>query len=86
MEDFKKSVDNWIKEVDGRLSKVEHLAPNIEENAGNSNHNYELIKAMQKDIGDMRAEIANIRKMQLLVTKSVLENKGRNMQEIKSLV
>jgi len=41
---------------------------------------------MQKDIGDMRAEIANIRKMQLLVTKSVLENKGRNMQEIKSLV
>ncbi len=80
-QEFKKNVDTWVKEFDGKLTKIEHLTPQIQETAENTNHNYELIKEMQHTLQELKQEVSTVKKMQLLLTKSVLESNGRKVEK-----
>ncbi|MBI5072937.1 hypothetical protein HZA99_03900 [Candidatus Woesearchaeota archaeon] len=66
---FRDNVDSWIKDFNGQLQDIQSVASNIDETVDNTNHNYELIQKMQRQMEEMQNEVKTIKLMQLLVLK-----------------
>lgn len=66
---FRENVDSWIKDFNGQLQDIQSIANNIDETVDNTNHNYELIQKMQRQLEEMQQEVKTIKLMQLLVLK-----------------
>ena len=66
---FRDNVDCWIKDFNGQLQDFQSVASTIDETVDNTNHNYELIQKMQRQMEEMQNEVKTIKLMQLLVLK-----------------
>ena len=74
---FRDNVDCWIKDFNGQLQGVQEIVEVVDENISNTNHNYELIKKIQRQLEEMQQEVKTMKLMQLLVLKrtTVVEKK-----------
>ena len=72
---FRENVDCWIKDFNGQLQEFQSVSEMIDETVDNTNHNYELIQKMQRQLEDMHQEVKTIKLMQLLVLKRSNEKK-----------
>lgn len=73
---FRENVDSWIKDFNGQLQEMQSITETVDENIDNTNHNYEIIQKMQRQMEEMQQEVKTIKLMQLLVLKrSSIEKK-----------
>ncbi len=72
---FKQNVDAWIKDFNGQMQSLILMADTVDENIDNTNHNYELLQQMQKNMEDLQQEVKSLKLMQLLVLKKTLNEK-----------
>tara|TARA_Y100000310_G_C20701273_1_gene830121 strand:- start:8036 stop:8275 length:240 start_codon:yes stop_codon:yes gene_type:complete len=68
-ETFQTSVDSWIKEINGRVTKFEESTDVLAENQGNIEHNYELIHELRDSVEELKAEIRKLKLIQLYTLK-----------------
>ena len=70
-ETFKTDIDEWIKTINGRVEALRELSGLMEENVGNTNHNYELIRDAIDKIDNLQQDIKTIKVTQLLIIRKV---------------
>ena len=70
-ETFKTDVDEWIKTINGRVETLRELSGLMEENVGNTNQHYELIRDAIDKIDSIQQEIKTIKVTQLLIIRKV---------------
>jgi hypothetical protein len=66
---FKENVDSWIKDFNGQMTKMRMLTDTVAENIDNTNHNYEMLQEMKKQMDALQQEVKTIKLMQLLAIK-----------------
>ncbi len=69
---FKQNVDEWIKDFNKQMQTVTTMADVVDETVENTNHNYELLQHMQKEMENLHQEVKTLKLMQLLVLKKTL--------------
>lgn len=69
---FKQNVDAWIKDFNGQMQTLILMADAVDDTMNNTNHNYELLQRMQKDMEYLQQEVKGIKLIQLLVLKKTL--------------
>ena len=67
---FRANMDGWVKAFSIKMDKVATLPQQIEENANNVNHNYEITMDLIKDIKKLKDELRTIKLMQLFIIKN----------------
>lgn len=72
---FKENVDAWIKEFNHQMNDVAMMAEAVDENINNTNHNYEVLQKMKKDMEWLQQEVKTVKLMQLLVLKKTVAEK-----------
>lgn len=73
---FKENVDSWIKDFNSKMTKMRALADTVAENVDNTNHNYEMIREMKKQLDALQQEVKTMKLMQLLaIKKSIAEQR-----------
>ena len=76
MPDLKEEMDGWIKDLVSRLSDVEEIIPYVDQTQELSDHNYDMIVDMQKEIVRLKEEVATLRMVQLLHLKNEIRGKA----------
>jgi len=71
---FIENVDSWIKQIRAELSQVTDVSDIVEENVGNTEHNYELIHELKEEIEDLKKEIATLKLIELANLRSKLNS------------
>ena len=66
IQEFKKSMDAWVKYFNAKTEPVEFLIKIADEQAGCINHNYELICELRAEINRLKEEVAALRLIQLM--------------------
>jgi hypothetical protein len=73
---FMTNVDSWIKDFNHQMNDISVMAEAVDENISNTNHNYEMLQKMKKQIDSIQQEVKTMKLMQLLVLKkAVIEKK-----------
>lgn len=67
--DFKDSVDSWIKKINQDVDGLKSIPKVINENIDNTEHNYELINELKKEIHFLREEIKTLKLIQTVMLK-----------------
>ncbi len=70
---FKENVDSWIKEFNHKMSTLAIITQTVDENMNNTNHNYEMLQSLQREIDGLRQEVKTMKLMQLLVLKKAMD-------------
>ena len=73
MLDFRDNVDSWIKQIREEFSQLTDLSQVVEENAGNTQHNYELIYELKEQVEQLRAELNTLKIVQLVSLKTKIK-------------
>ena len=66
---LKNTMDDWVKDMNSKVSGLHELPQSVLENTDNIQHNYELIQEMRREVDDLKEEIKMLKMMQLLVLK-----------------
>ena len=66
---FKGEMDEWVKEFNSRLQGIEINNEILSEQAGDIEHNYELLQEMRAEINRLREELSALRLVQILHLK-----------------
>ncbi len=74
IEQFKNDVDNWVKELRSDILKTKEFNEILEENVGNTQHNYEITKSLQAEIEDLKQEVRLLKISQIALLRN--ERKG----------
>ena len=69
MMDFKESVDSWIKEIKTEVDNFKEVPSLVSDNIDNTDHNYELIGELKKEIKFLREEIKTLKLIQTVMLK-----------------
>jgi hypothetical protein len=72
---FMQNVDLWIKDFNHQMNDVGVMAEAVDENISNTNHNYEVLQKMQKQMESLQQEVKTMKLMQLLVLKKAVKEK-----------
>jgi hypothetical protein len=73
---FRENVDCWIKEFNSKMTRVSSITDAVAENVDNTNHNYEMIQEMKKQLDALQQEVKTMKLMQLLaIKKAIAEEK-----------
>ncbi|PIN80192.1 hypothetical protein COV16_01330 [Candidatus Woesearchaeota archaeon CG10_big_fil_rev_8_21_14_0_10_34_8] len=72
---FKENIDSWIKQFNHQMNDVATMAEAVDENINNTNHNYEMLQKMQKQVDWIQQEVKTLKLMQLLVLKKTVNEK-----------
>ena len=67
--EFKENVDAWIRQITGKISEIDELPQIVEENVGNTEHNYELIHELKGQLDDLKQELKMLKLMQILMLR-----------------
>ena len=67
--DFKDSVDSWIKKINTDVDSLKHVPKIINENIDNTEHNYELITELKKELQFLREEVKTLKLIQTVMLK-----------------
>ncbi len=67
--EFKENVDSWIKDFNCQMTKMKMVTDAVAENVENTNHNYEMIQDMKKQLDALQQEVKTMKLMQLLAIK-----------------
>ena len=62
---FKTEVDAWVKQLRSDYSNLNELPAMMDEQEGNVQHNYELIREMRDDMEMLREEIKLLKMIQI---------------------
>ena len=74
MQEFRQDIDEWVKQLKSEVEHVKGMRGAIKENNGNIQHNYELVKEMQKEIDELRYELKMMKLMQMMVLKQKIND------------
>lgn len=66
---LKESMDGWVKGFSSELSSINEVAGLVEENVGNTQHNYELIYELKSQIEELKQEIGALKLLQIIALK-----------------
>ncbi len=72
---FRENVDAWIKDFNSKMQLLQGMNGVVEENIDNTNHNYELIQKMRRQIEALENEVKTMKLMQLLSLKRTINEK-----------
>jgi len=70
---FKENVDSWIKDFNGQVCSIQTISDTVAETVDNTNHNYEMIQEMKKQLDALQQEVKTMKLMQLLAIKKAIE-------------
>lgn len=71
IEEFKENVDDWIKQIRTEFSQFKHIPQVVDEGLDNIQHNYELVRDLQKEVDDLKQEVKMLKAMQFAFLKRV---------------
>ena len=74
-EELKNNMDDWVKEMNSRVSGLAEVPETIIENTGNIQHNYEVVSELREEIDELKQEIKLLKLMHLSVMKQKEELK-----------
>jgi esterase/lipase len=67
---LQEEMDYWVKDFEKKIRRTEEMDLLLKETAQNTDFNYELIKSLQKEIQDLRAQIDKIKSATVIALKS----------------
>ncbi len=70
---FKENVDSWIKDFNSHVCTIQTISETVAETIDNTNHNYEMIQEMKKQMDALQQEVKTMKLMQLLAIKKAIE-------------
>lgn len=70
LNEFKTNVDAWVKQIRHEFSEFQKYPTLIEENIGNTQHNYELIQELKDEVESLKHELQTLRLIQLATLKA----------------
>lgn len=59
--ELKSTVDEWVREMNSKVTGLSEVPDVLVENTNNIQHNYERIKELQSQVDQMREELTLIR-------------------------
>jgi hypothetical protein len=65
IEELRKSMDEWVREMNSKVEELSEVPKAMVENTDNIQHNYELIAEMKAQLDEMKQDIRLIKLMQL---------------------
>ena len=85
LEQFKKEVDEWIKEIYPKVQDIELLKEEFMMCSNNIDHNNEFILSLSRELNNMKEEISALRLVQLLSLKESKLRRRTNWLEAKKI-
>ncbi|MFA6888370.1 MAG: hypothetical protein WC254_02640 [Candidatus Woesearchaeota archaeon] len=70
---FKENVDSWIKDFNSQVCTIQTMSETVAETVDNTNHNYEMLQEMKKQMDALQQEVKTMKLMQLLAIKKAIE-------------
>ena len=70
------NVDAWVRTVNLRISNVKNYSNQIQENLGNTNHNYELILRLKEEVDNVKQGLTSLRLHQLMNQRSYIQGRS----------
>ena len=64
---LQENMDSWVKDMRSNFEEFSMVPEIVAENIGNTQHNYELIKSLQKEIHEIKQELQLQRLTQILM-------------------
>jgi hypothetical protein len=74
LDELKKSMDDWVKDMNSRVCELNDLPKVTVENTDNIQHNYELITEMKAEIEELKQDIRILKMMQISLVKEKLKH------------
>jgi hypothetical protein len=68
-EELKNSMDDWVKDMNSKVSGLSEVPETIIENTGNIQHNYEVVSGLREEIDELKSEIKLLKLMHLSALK-----------------
>ena len=68
-EELKNNMDDWVKEMNSKVSGLSEVPETMIENTSNIQHNYEVISELREEIDELKQEIKLLKLMHLSVLK-----------------
>jgi hypothetical protein len=68
-EELKNSMDDWVKDMNSKVSGLSEVPETIIENTGNIQHNYEVVSELREEINELKSEIKLLKLMHLSALK-----------------
>lgn len=78
---FKENIDSWVKQIRGEVAKLSDIPYIIEENVGNTEHNYELIRELRHEIEELKHELNALKIIQIATLKAQMKKRNQLQQE-----
>ncbi|MCB9359363.1 hypothetical protein H6503_05510 [Candidatus Woesearchaeota archaeon] len=69
-ETLKEEMDYWVKDFEKKISRTNDIQTAVDENKQNIDYNYELIKGLQKEIADIKKDMAQMKHYNFIAMKS----------------
>jgi prefoldin subunit 5 len=78
---FKRDIDSWIKDFNGKLNLVGSVSTIVEENTNNIDHNYELLQELITEVRSMKEELNSMKNIQLMHLSDELQMKNKLIEK-----
>ena len=69
IDELKANFDDWVKEMNSKVTDLVELPDALVENTGNIQHNYEIVTDLKEEIQELKEEIKLLKLMNLVVLK-----------------
>jgi len=66
---LKQNFDDWVKEMNSKVSELNEVPKTMVANIDNIQHNYELVTELRDEIDDLKEEIKLLKLMHLVALK-----------------
>lgn len=67
--EWKESVNEWIKDIDGKLGDIKIVGKVLKDTMDNTEHNYELNQELRQEVEELKQEIKLLKIIQLTMLK-----------------
>jgi CRISPR/Cas system-associated exonuclease Cas4 (RecB family) len=67
---LQEEMDFWVKDFEKKIQRTNDIDLQVNENKQNIEYNYELIKALQKDIKEIKRTLLQLKHYNLIALKS----------------
>ena len=69
IDELKANFDDWVKEMNSKVTDLVELPDAMVENTGNIQHNYELATELKEEIVELKEEIKLLKLMNIVALK-----------------
>lgn len=73
--ELRQNMDDWVREMNSKVTDLKEIPQNMIENTSNIQHNYELVVELRSEIDDLKQEIKLLKLMQIVALKEKQKQK-----------